>query len=88
MRVELDRPAVTEETGTRHHPAAVYLLGDESAGVTGVTVTAAGDEIGTLSEPRQVRTGVHEGGWTVDAIAGTFESVADGYDLERTARFL
>lgn len=68
-------------------PAAVSLLeaGDD---VTGVTLTASGDEIGILSDPRQVRTGVREGGWTVDAIDEALESVADGYDLTRTERFL
>gem|GEM_PF-2426554 len=69
-------------------PAAAYLLCEDAADVTGVTVTAAGDEIGILSDPRQVRTGVSEGGWTVDSIADAFESIADGYELTRTERFL
>lgn len=69
-------------------PVAAYLLSEKAADVTGVTVTAAGDEIGLLSDPWQVRTGVREGGWTVDSIADVLESIADGYDLERTERFL
>ncbi|ARS90539.1 SDR family NAD(P)-dependent oxidoreductase [Natrarchaeobaculum aegyptiacum] len=68
-------------------PAAVSLL-TAADDVTGVTLTAAGDEIGVLSDPRQVRTGVREDGWTVDAIDETLESVADGYALTRTERFL
>jgi NAD(P)-dependent dehydrogenase (short-subunit alcohol dehydrogenase family) len=69
-------------------PAAVYLLSDAADDVTGVTVTAAGDEIGVLSEPRQIRTGVAEDGWTVDAVGEAFDSITEGYDLTRTDRFL
>ena len=85
---EEHRPYTREEMPPEDvAPAAVYLL-DRAADVTGVTVTAAGDEIGLLSEPRQVRTGVAEDGWTVDAIDEAFDSIADGYELTRTDRFL
>lgn len=69
-------------------PAAVYLLSPVSAGVTGVTVTARDDEIGILSDPRQIRTGISDDGWTVAAIDEKFHAIADGYDTSRTDRFL
>ncbi|WP_408960216.1 SDR family oxidoreductase [Natrinema sp. 74] len=86
---EEHRPYTREELPPEDvAPAAVYLLSEAAADVTGITVTAAGDEIGILSEPRQVRTGVAEDGWTVDAIDEAFESIADGYEVTRTERFL
>ncbi|WP_436348316.1 SDR family oxidoreductase [Natronorubrum sp. FCH18a] len=86
---EEHRPYTREEMPPEDvAPAAAYLLSEESADVTGVTVTAAGDEIGILSEPRQVRTGVAEDGWSVESIDKAFDSIVDGYDLERTDRFL
>lgn len=69
-------------------PVAHFLLSERSAEVTGVTVTAGGDEIGILSDPRQIRTGISETGWSVESIADAFESVADGYELSRTDAFL
>jgi hypothetical protein len=65
--------------------AAVYLLSDAGESVT---VTAAGDEISILSEPRQIRTGVAQDSWTVDAVGEAFDSITEGYDLTRTDRFL
>ncbi|WP_226043096.1 SDR family oxidoreductase [Natrinema sp. DC36] len=86
---EEHRPYTREELPPENvAPAAVYLLSEAAADVTGVTVTAAGDEIGILSEPRQIRTGVAEDGWTVDAVNEVFDSIADGYETTRTDRFL
>ncbi|WP_152423235.1 SDR family NAD(P)-dependent oxidoreductase [Haloterrigena salina] len=86
---EEHRPYTREEMPPEDAaPAAAYLLSETAADVTGVTVTAAGNEIGILSEPRQVRTGVAEDGWTVDTIDEAFESIADGYEVSRTERFL
>uniref|UniRef100_A0A8A2VKC6 SDR family oxidoreductase n=1 Tax=Haloterrigena alkaliphila TaxID=2816475 RepID=A0A8A2VKC6_9EURY len=86
---EEHRPYTREEMPPEDvAPAAVYLLSEAAADVTGVTVTAAGDEIGILSEPRQIRTGVAEDGWTVDAVDEAFDSIADGYETTRTERFL
>jgi NAD(P)-dependent dehydrogenase (short-subunit alcohol dehydrogenase family) len=65
-------------------PAAVYLLSPVSADVTGITVTVQEDEIGILSDPRQIRTGISDDGWTVSAIDETFHTIADGYDTSRT----
>lgn len=86
---EEHRPYTREEMPPEDvAPAAVYLLSEAAADVTGVTVTAAGDEIGILSEPRQIRTGVAEDSWTVEGIDEAFESIADGYELTRTDQFL
>ncbi|MDQ2052459.1 SDR family oxidoreductase [Natronolimnohabitans sp. A-GB9] len=86
---EEHRPYTREEMPPEDvAPAAAYLLSEAAADVTGVTVTAAGDEIGILSEPRQTRIGVAEDGWTVDSIDETFDSLTAGYETTRTDRFL
>lgn len=76
---EKHRPYTREEMPPEDvAPAAVYLLSDAADGVTGVTVTAAGNEIGVLSEPRQIRTSVSEDDWTADAVREAFDSIAEG----------
>lgn len=64
-------------------PMVAYAMTDAAEDVTGVTLRAAGDEIGVVSDPEVVRVGVMEGGWTTEAIAEHFRSVAAGVDLKR-----
>ncbi|ELY50912.1 SDR family oxidoreductase [Natronolimnohabitans innermongolicus] len=86
---EEHRPYTREEMPPEKvAPAAAYLLSEAADDVTGVTVTARGDEIGILSEPRQIRTAVAEDGWDVDAVDEAFDAMTDGYETTRTETFL
>jgi NAD(P)-dependent dehydrogenase (short-subunit alcohol dehydrogenase family) len=64
-------------------PMAAFAMSDAAEDVTGVTLRAAGDQIGVVSDPEIVRTGVMDGGWTTEAIAEQFRSVAAGVDLNK-----
>ncbi|MFB6172814.1 MAG: SDR family oxidoreductase [Haloarculaceae archaeon] len=64
-------------------PMVAYAMSDAATDVTGVTFRAAGDEIGVVSDPEVIRTGVMTDGWTAEAIAEHFRSVAAGVDLNR-----
>lgn len=64
-------------------PMVAYAMTDDAEDVTGVTLRAAGDQVGIVSDPEIVRTGVMEGGWTTEALAENFRSVAAGVDLNK-----
>lgn len=66
-------------------PMVAYLMSDEAAGITGSTIRAAGDVVGTLSNPEFQRLGFREGGWTVESLAERFrDDVAKGIELDRS----
>jgi NAD(P)-dependent dehydrogenase (short-subunit alcohol dehydrogenase family) len=64
-------------------PMVAYAMTDAAEDVTGVTLRAAGDQVGVVSDPETVRTGVMDGGWTTAALAEQFRSIAAGVDLKR-----
>jgi NAD(P)-dependent dehydrogenase (short-subunit alcohol dehydrogenase family) len=69
----------------RAAPMVAYLMSDAAEGITGTTIRAAGDVVGTVSNPEYQRLGFREGGWTVESLAERFrEDVTTGIDLDRS----
>lgn len=60
---------------------AAFLLSDEAEGLNGLTVRAEGDQIGIISDPEFTRTGFRDDGWTTEAVAERFRSIAGEGDL-------
>jgi NAD(P)-dependent dehydrogenase (short-subunit alcohol dehydrogenase family) len=80
---EGERPFGEEITPEKVAPMVGYLLSDASAGVTGCTVRAGGDEIGYVTNPELTRVGYREGGWTFETVRDRFPEVTSGVDLSR-----
>lgn len=87
---EEHRPYTREEMPPeRVAPMVSYLMSDAATDVTGCTLYAGGDRIGLYSDPQLERVGVNPGGWSAEEIAEEMdESIADGFELTRTERFL
>lgn len=87
---EEHRPYTREEMPPeRVAPMVAYLMSDEATDVTGCTLFAGGDRIGLFSDPEMERVATTPGGWTPEAIAEELDGpLTDGFDLERTERFL
>lgn len=58
-----------------------YLASDDAAGVSGQAIGVGGDRLQVWSHPEPVVTAYEDGGWTYDALASRFDSVAGG-DLQ------
>jgi NAD(P)-dependent dehydrogenase (short-subunit alcohol dehydrogenase family) len=87
---EEHRPYTREEMPPeRVAPMVSYLMSEAAADVTGCTLYAGGDRIGLYSDPQLERVGVNPGGWSAEEIAQEMdETIADGFELTRTERFL
>lgn len=57
-------------------PLVVYLASDEASGVTGQVLGIGGDRISIWAHPREVFAANREGGWSADALADAFGSLA------------
>ncbi|MFW5918265.1 MAG: SDR family oxidoreductase [Haloferacaceae archaeon] len=84
------RPYTREEMPPeRVAPMVSYLMSDAATDVTGCTLYAGGDRIGLYTDPQMERVGVNVGGWSAEEIAEEMgETLADGFELTRTERFL
>jgi len=51
----------------------VFLASDASAGVTGQAIGVGGDRLCLYSQPAEIVTQLHEGGWSADAIATVWQ---------------
>jgi NAD(P)-dependent dehydrogenase (short-subunit alcohol dehydrogenase family) len=68
-------------------PVVVYLVSDESTGVTGWTFRAGGEGVGLIKDPEIYRLGFQRDGWTAEDIADRFwDSVAEGVDRKNLTR--
>lgn len=87
---EEHRPYTREEMPPeRVAPMVSYLMSDEATDVTGCTLYAGGDRIGLYTDPQMERVGVNPGGWSAEEIAEEMDdTLADGFELTRTERFL
>jgi NAD(P)-dependent dehydrogenase (short-subunit alcohol dehydrogenase family) len=66
-------------------PMVAYLMSDGAEDITGMTIRAAGDGVGLVSDPEIHRLGFQEGGWSPEEIDEKFRStVAGGIDLDRS----
>lgn len=69
----------------RAAPMVAYLMSDAAEGITGSTIRAAGDAVGTVSDPDIQRLGFRDGGWTVESLVEQFrDGVTTGIDLNRS----
>lgn len=79
-----DHPFEEEIPPERVAAMVGYLLSDESAGVTGCTVRAGGEEIGFISDPEMERLAYRDEGWSIDEIVARFpDEITAGIDLDR-----
>lgn len=83
---EEKRPFTREEMPPEKvGPMVAYLMSDSAEDITGMTVRAAGDGIGLVSDPEIHRLGFQDGGWSAEDIDEKFRStVAQGIDLDRS----
>lgn len=66
-------------------PLVAYMLSDEASEINGWTVRAAGDAIGFVSDPEEVRLGYQKGGWTPEDIADRFaDEIGQGLILNKS----
>jgi len=56
-------------------PVVGFLMSDVAEGVNGLTVRAAGEMVGLVSDPQTTRVAYREGGWTPEAVARRFHDV-------------
>lgn len=70
-RMSGDVPGGLAETGEPEDVArlVVFLLSDAAKEITGQTYTAVGGRIALWSQPREIRSMVKDGGWSVQEIA-------------------
>ncbi|AZK94703.1 MULTISPECIES: SDR family oxidoreductase [Streptomyces] len=71
-RMSAGVPMELTEIGEPEDVAAlvVYLLSDRAREITGQVYTIAGPKIAVWAQPRELRAGYAEGGWTPEKIAG------------------
>lgn len=83
---EEKRPFTREEMPPEKvGPMVAYLMSDGAEDITGMTIRAAGDGVGLVSDPEIHRLGFQEGGWSPEEIDEKFRStVAGGIDLDRS----
>jgi NAD(P)-dependent dehydrogenase (short-subunit alcohol dehydrogenase family) len=55
-------------------PLAVFLASDEASGITGQCIGLGGDRLALWAHPKEVSVAYHEGRWTADDIALTWQS--------------
>lgn len=68
-------------------PVVAFTMSDHAEGISGVTLRAAGDAVGVVSDPQIIRLGYSDGGWTVADLADRFrDEVAHDVSLDRTGR--
>ncbi len=70
-------------------PLVAFLASDAAEGVTGCTLSAAGDRVGVYTDPAAEAVGVEPGGWSLESLRDHFrEEVAADVDLSRTGSYL
>ncbi len=66
-------------------PTVGFLFSDAAAGVNGLSIRAAGELIGLVSDPQATRVAYREGGWTIDSVADRFKTTfAEHESLDRS----
>lgn len=74
----------TEMPPEKIGPVIAFLMSNAADGITGVTVRAAGDAVGVVSDPEIVRLGYQTGGWSAEDLAERFQTITSNFDLNRS----